>query len=704
MTAMDSKTLNNNKKNMFLTNYLIKLKEFKKPFIIICVLHLLGMPAVMFAAIMSEYVSEDKYYASAEFYSFAGVLIFIAAMLSGVTLAFSSFRYLYTRAKVDMIYSLPMTIKQRFFSDFLAGFTVYSVPYIGAVILTLLVHFISALALPEYAEDAQYFASSHSFPFVFITSAFFGLLAMLMLYSLTVLVINFCGAKGDAFIYNIVLNGLIPAVIAVTALVFFDDLYGIDIENSLLTAIEYCCPAGGLVFITEYISSLDTMRAGRIISWLAVYILVIAAFIVLAFFLHKKRKAEDVSKPIVFRAFYYVVVSAAVYCIGSLVAVEGDFFITCIVLTFIIYMLSYIALNRGFKGFGFGVLKYIATMAGVFAVCLALNATNGFGVMYYIPSASSVRSVEFENSSMRFGDTYFDGFSSSDDELINAVIDVHKSVLDDYDENFGASELRYVSYESPFYTSRMYYLDFTYYLNSGRKVSRQYDINYDEFCLIIKNIYGDDYKQYIKDDFTEYMNSSLRYEDYYVDVYSKFDGVSENLTVTKFLALKLTEAYCADVDNMSEEDFLNPSDLYGYIGSYPIPESFVNTYNTLLEYNCDLQENMAYDIERILSENIYILSPKDISRITDNKKYLVSDDYSFYDMENKNLKLIYGNSDDVYTLMENARPIFFIEDYSDKYLIFSEYGARMYAVPDEYKDLAESIYNNDDNVLTRMYQ
>ncbi|MDE6103101.1 MAG: hypothetical protein K2F60_01085, partial [Oscillospiraceae bacterium] len=123
---------------MFMTNFMLSLKQNKKILIVISILQLLGLP--MLSVTLTAVAIEDREnisLMSLGFFSLISLFCIGVSILCGIIIAVNNFSYLYKKSQVDMIYSLPIKRKYKFLSDYLSGLAVYLVPYIVACILSI---------------------------------------------------------------------------------------------------------------------------------------------------------------------------------------------------------------------------------------------------------------------------------------------------------------------------------------------------------------------------------------------------------------------------------------------------------------------------------------------------------------------------------------------------------------------------------------
>ena len=141
--------------NNFMPNLLFRLKSNRKTSIVNLVLHLFSAPMVLIVLIKyyidkieySKLSDSAKALTDSPYFNEAYVAIaFIAtsiAVLTGVIFAFDCFNYLHKKSNVDMYMALPLTAKQRFFSDFSAGLISYLAPFLISTVFTTILSFIA---------------------------------------------------------------------------------------------------------------------------------------------------------------------------------------------------------------------------------------------------------------------------------------------------------------------------------------------------------------------------------------------------------------------------------------------------------------------------------------------------------------------------------------------------------------------------------
>lgn len=694
----------------FWANFNMNLKSLKKILIVMCALHVLGLPLLMISGISSSINTKS----TTTIFSYSSMIGFVPlsicclalALLCGFIIALNSFDYLYKKSKVDMIYSLPLTIKQRFLSDYLSGLCAYIIPYVISVIVAFIIHGLACFGLSEWAK----ITASDGITSIMIKLSLCGLFIMIMFYTLTVLVTSCCGSMFEVIAYNILINGLIPGVIAVLLLVFFGDLYGIDISDYLLTYISNSSPVGTCIGVVEILT--DNSNISIWIRWYILTFITDVIYFFIAYFLYSKRKAEDVSKPFVFKAFYYVTMTTITFIIIALMIYTDDMDFVAPMLFFsaIVYFICEVITNRGFKKFGFSVLRYIATVCGVVAFCLILKGTNGFGMENSVPSASSVKSVTINYSGIY--NESIDNVTFTDKQSIQTIIDFHKDAVSNRFTSYIPDD--YYNYYDDDYEINDYYnsVRIVYTTTLGNKISRNYSISFEQLMLLkdlsvtkeyiessvneFKNSlldgYSNDTYSYDSDSYyttSSFTNGQVPVEDrqYQIYVGSKLQVNTQdykNLTYSQIM--ELCECYAKDLQNRSLDDILTPNDTYCYLDGYIIFSSYEHTIkfltdNKLTPASLSTELNSYNDYNYTFDCILY--SPDDIT--------CVGGDYYTSIQAFKATGGKYLNTDSsLLSLLEVAQPNYVTTDRC--YIL--QFNGYMFVIPNKYTDIAENVYTN----------
>ncbi len=673
---MTSTPLKINKKSPFWINFSFKFKQNKKIFIMLIILQLISLPLFLTVAINSFYANSGENLAV---YGVIAVIGMAVSILLGISIATNTFNHLHKKSLVDMVYSLPITIKDRFFSNFLSGLTTYIAPYIGAMIISLI---INALGLALNKEWNRTFGG---YTDELVKLMVIGLFIMLFVYVLSVFITTCCGTLFESTAYIFIINILIPASIAIFFLSMASDLYGISIDKTVISAIKYTSPIGGLFFIGEVVSegNYGLFNINNFLTWLGIYTLVISALFVLTYFLYKKRKAEDVSKPFVYNLLYYIIISLVTFDILVFIMNDDNLIIPLLILSAVVYLIFEVVKNRGFKKIHRTAIRFGATAVSIFILTSIISSTNFFGIEYYVPSENMVKSVTFDfiDENINIGNGVTSGFTTDNPEVISALTKTHEDAVDDFKEDKGLRNIN--SDYNNYYNKNNYYVSFTYNMKTGTKSSREYSLTFEQ-RLMLSEIYLDD--NYI-DKAVINLRNNMYGNVFYIQ--SKHSLQQKAYTVNgeeyyNEIADKLCEAYKKDLKAQTMEDVLTPEGVYGYLNNYPVRTTNTNTIALLEEYGYT-PYTMDEEFKSRLALNdisVSLYKPAEDAKYTTTVYYPMNYEkagvHFELDMKNKNL----------IELLKVAQPIYTTTDAC--YSISFE--ARNYVIPLEYSDLAEKIY------------
>lgn len=474
MTATASTNTNGKKKEKRISpalhNWRQNVLGDKKLFIILAILHLIAAPAVILAMIISVYTGQKDIDA----YAVIGTITTALAGFLGIFPAVDSFSCLHNKSVVDMRLSLPLNAKQRFFSNYFSGLFTYIAPFLGAQVVSLLLTGYGLIFMEGRTFYHEYFENGKLVRQPFVCDYFSyaapmllklilcGLLAMLMLYTVTVLITVCCGSKFESIAYTILVNVLLPLTAMCITFSIFDDLYGIESYASMDRLIAFTTVAGGIFFAIDWAAAggglLGTVDINPAM-WTVVFLVITAAIGALAFFLYGKRRAEQVSKPFVFKLVYYITITCAMFCMVSLLLSNTDFgLLPAVIITAIVYMIFEVVTNRGFKRFWLSIIKYAVTFLAAFGVIWLGDKTDGFGAVSRVPLAATVTSVEVsghavsgayghfnytdwyapiydsESRGNKFFSNIYEPLVFTDKENIGTIIDAHNALIDFYNE------------------------------------------------------------------------------------------------------------------------------------------------------------------------------------------------------------------------------------------------------------------------------
>lgn len=597
MTLTPLKSKNNTR---FLTNFLISLKSSRKTITFISFLQLFSLP--LFSVIMLIYAAnEGENYEKTTPFLLISVFCFLAAVFCGIFVAVQNFGYLYKKSQVDMVYSLPIKRTTKFLSDFLAGLAIYTVPYIIGCIVAGAIFALGGLGI-DIVE--QIFEETQGLWGFIIQGEFAVLLIMAMLYTLTVLVLCCCGSFFESILNIFMINGIIPGGIAVITSMFFSGLYGVSGMESVIPALGYTSPVGAMIYIIYtlddyfyYSSEKLTVDAAIYAKWVIFFMLFMLLYFALSMFLYRRRKAEDVSKPYVFKVLYYVLVTVVVMSISLIARADEDNLLAVIIFSLIVYMIFEVITNRGFRKLYISLLKYAATMAGILLICVISDKTGGFGAEGKIYSVSQIKSVEVNYYGI---DTYSkerdyhiyerDLVEFKNSDAIKLVTEVQKQAIDTYRSGKYETEIIGGSMTyTPYYLSDeyeegqdypKYVVRFRFNLKRGGLAVREYFLTREQLEELYPLETTEEFAEHKAEKVMECITFRQYRNKYEYSVWLSEETGNYEIDITEEQAKELKKLIKRDYMDNSAEEQLESETVY-YISGIPVRKCYTATVEFL---------------------------------------------------------------------------------------------------------------------------
>jgi len=489
--------------------------------------------------------------------------------------ALNSFNYLHDKNMTDMVISLPINRKPRFWGDFIAGLSVFMAPYI-----------VSALAsAPVFMLQK---ASGNSHPSHMGTDAFkmmvAGFLILLFTYAMTVFAVSLCGRLFEATSVPIIFGILIPASMFLVILITYGNTYGLqyDLDQFMLIVVS-TSPFPFAIWSINMIP--DYFYAPLVLNEILLAMAVTVLFIVGAYFLNITRKAEDTGKPFPVKVYFHIYISMIGFCIAAVfmyfitMRMENnvmnfyDSNITIPILvtimiptTLVFYFLFDVINNKGFKKPLMVLCRWFVTTAATAGICLGLFATGGLGAVSYIPNPSNITSANvnlwhFANITNEYSvydaatDTW--GIIFRQPENIAHVIEFHKLALEN------RSNTNNSKWHDSYWQPRE---SISYTLKSLRTVDRTYPVNDNTIAPLKKLLMSDEYKE-IKIASVKYLLERERSAvEIYSDVlhsiygdYNEYGKIYDNIPRNRYDDLLL--AYRKDLYAETEEQMFTRVDF-----------------------------------------------------------------------------------------------------------------------------------------------
>ncbi len=621
-------TTSTKKVSYFGKRYRSNLLQNKKTLIIHIVLELLGLPVLAVIGILTCHLQEIrhtlsneailKYENSISTFAVTSIICLVICVFLGMVIALNLFSYLYKKSIADMHYSLPLNGTQRFFADYLSGFTIYMLPAIGGILLALA---ILGIATPAFPLLDQFWKV---FPLV-LKLTFIALFTMILFYTLAVLAITFCGNTFEAIFSIVAFNALIPATTVCTWFALCNgSSYGM-VEDAILykNIFTSTSPIGSAFFVAFNalglgFNPLDFFSNSLVTKWFIFTSVVILIYLLAAWLLYIRRKAEDISKPYVYKSFFYGVMTMAVFCVLSLFISSDSYIGAGIMLCAIFWFIMEVITRRGFRKFWQAGIGFVAAVVSVLLVCKGFAATNGFGMTKSVPSASSVECVALAMNEIP-------GYQMSfkDKAVIEETIKLHEELVD---RHFNSDNYSYQSAPaSDNFVRTDTYIAIYYSTSSGSVMARRYTLPSGMASELCKKIFlSDDYAKTTTNTMFEFYFNNDYYTEHPDRITIDFNDKANN-TASKIVTIddlkKIRTAYYNDLTAMTEDDLLN-AEYYGTLDyDYFVLSTFENTISLLDSFGIEVGRITADDLHKnVFFDNsaVYVSESK---RMFENKEY-----------------------------------------------------------------------------------
>lgn len=717
-------------KNFILVHFKNKISENRKLIFITTFLQLLGLPVISLLAYLSaKELSTNIYDTDYNFFMTLSALAFLAAILMGVFIITSNFKYLHNHAFSDMQLALPLTAKQRFWIDYFSGLLIYLLPAVFAMLLASIPLFMGAANYPLYFDNIDKILPS--FAIIII-------IGMIMFYTFAVFSVVYCGTLIDSLINIFLINAVIPLTLIATSISIEEGFLTTSTSSDipiLMSQIVYTSPIGCAIMILFNYDNIFIFNSPIIFRWILSACAVIALFLVLSYIIYKKRKAEQVATPYVFKIFYHIFMFFTVFCIFNLINslysstvyassypsyyydtpyAEEVYFenyavniLPAIITSAVVFFIAEFISNRGIKKFFHSVARF--AFAIVFAVAFRkiCIVTEGFGYSEYIPNANSVKYVSFND----YSDTVYLNSSSSlyynDKQIIEKITNLHSEILNNA-SNDNAEVLSEFEFSKLIddtainLCNDMHYITINYIMKNGSIVSRNYQVPFSQLSEIIPYIVtSDTYTEQIITDLKYTIKQSRNNKIKITDNFENSIAISLNESDTD----KLCEAYKKDASTLAPEDFYHASGIVRINGDFndiPISGCYTNTISLLEEFvleQYDLEKDFTNIKPHQLITHSVAIYPNIINAQTIYNNRLNEFEYTIH----KNfIDLGYGTYTDYPTNIEFdkcADEICELLKYANHYYDNNANGGVIivdniiYYLPVEYKEKLNEIYN-----------
>ena len=412
----------------------------------------------------------------------------VISIVYAVLCAMAVWNYLYNARSVGLMHTLPIRREGLFVTNVLSGLVMMAIPYAVTGVLIVLVSFlyggfepvgVLVTILGVAGESIFFFGLATFCAFivgnVFMLPALYGLLNFLAV--LTDFTVNLL-AQGFCFGLNSSYSGTVEWLSPVVYLM--QQVQPNSIYEETLVQNSVYGPYSTHVLTEVHLEN----------GWLiAVYAAVGVVLLVLAWLLYRRRRSESAGdvvavnwmKP-VFRygwaAFSAILGGRLLYALFWESFQNGQYFsvlpmVLCMIVGGAIgFYAASMLLAKTLRVFRSTWKGMLAVVLGCIALCAAMKF-DVFGVVRRVPAADSVKQVNIYAANSNYYLT-----PGQDDELIEEVRALHQAIISDKDYALTAASAASEAYSSADGEISGAYANvrFTYTLNSGLKVNRQYDL------------------------------------------------------------------------------------------------------------------------------------------------------------------------------------------------------------------------------------
>ena len=411
----------------------------------------------------------------------------VISIVYAILCAMAVWSYLYNARSVGLMHTLPIRREGLFLTNLLSGLVMMAIPYAVTGVLTVLVTMLSGgfepvgvlVTILGVAGESVFFFGLATFCAFIVGNVFmlpalyalFNFLAVLTDFTVNLLAQGFCFGLNSS--YSGTVEWLSPVVYLMQK-IYPNNTY----ETQWVTD-----QLGGQRYETSVPTSV-TLENGWLI---AVYAAVGVVLMVLAWLMYRRRRSESAGDVVAvgwmkpaFRygwaAFSAILGGRLLYALFWESFQNGLYFtvlpmILCMIVGGAVgYYAASMLLAKTLRVFRSTWKGMLAVALGCIALCAAMKF-DVFGVVRRVPAADSVKQVNLYTADSNYYLT-----PGQDDALIEKVRALHQAIISDKDYALTAASAASEACTDREALYAYTTVRFTYTLNSGLKVERQYDL------------------------------------------------------------------------------------------------------------------------------------------------------------------------------------------------------------------------------------
>ncbi len=575
--------------NYTLRYYLFQMGRLKTMTVFSCLFAVLGFPvfavANRFSTLSSAY---DEI--TVPMMVISVICILGMALLSFIT-PLIAFKHLYTKTTADNILSLPLTTTQRFIGDMGAILTAYSLPLAASAGLTIVANSVVTSVMDMKTTD-----------YLVVNAVLMAFFATLQFIFLNSAIIICCGRLVEAILYPIAVNIAMPVAVMYGGEIAFSNAFGIyfgGTTETVQSAVFNMWPLGYLLNMNSWA------------TFLPISIIFSVIYLALAYFAYRKRRAQNIGKPFIFKYSYLVATviigMAFIICyiwLADINYLPETYFprtgtvVAAAVILLILMLIMEVINYKKIHSIPKFIFHYAGTVGGGFLLYFLLLFSKGFGAGYYVPDTNQINTAYIDTSYSEDGweNRVYNELVASGEEAVNIIREEHQYIVDN-------SEKGHTGYDwYPLNSSASF--GFNYRMKNGTTVNRNYTMDKGNTGIWEKLFKTEDYRlaeifyideyDYWLDEPAEVVLVNRHSQQVYID-YLQYDLLKSELRYAIEKDLKADTEYGRHDENSvgvlyfkraakdESGKYILEGGLYSNI-EIPIYESYVNTINVLNQH------------------------------------------------------------------------------------------------------------------------
>lgn len=379
------------------------------------------------------------------FYFMLFSMIVSTVMITVTTV--KSMNIYHERAAVDTMASLPLTYRERFWGDISSSICTNFISFVPSVFISLI---FDGIIKKTVKENAEIYAPGHSS--IIMTHTTTSLLILMMIsylgvYAVTTFVNSCCGRFSTAVVFSLVASTVIPGVFTVYGNYFYSNFTGADPYWEVGSKVGLLPPFGALYSVMMRWNDLlipwqDQRNFDYLLNRPVCFIvpaLVIAAFLIGAYYIGKLRKIEKTGDGFLFKSVFYVLLITLLVTVIGLAAPNysgergafGAFLI--LACSFVLYFALEYSQHKSFKNSWKTVIRFAAVTGACVGSLTLIRTTGAFGAYKRLPGENSIKEIRVS------GEYFFSQYGSFADtehiyrsgDSISAILNGHKKLLEE---------------------------------------------------------------------------------------------------------------------------------------------------------------------------------------------------------------------------------------------------------------------------------